>query len=57
MCAGFLWKEKEFTSKGARVKWKDVCHSRSEGVLGLKDMASWNKACIMQNMFYLDCLG
>ena len=55
MCAGFLWKGKEFTAKGARVKWNDVCHPRSEGGLGLKDMASWNKACIMQNIWAIIC--
>ena len=55
MCAGFLWKGKAFTAKGARVNWKDVCHPRSEGGLGLKDMASWNKACIMQNIWAIIC--
>ena len=55
MCAGFLWKGKEFTTKGARVTWKDVCHPRFERGLGLKDMVSWNKVCIMQNIWAIIC--
>ena len=47
LCVGFLWKGKESSTKKTRVKWKDICHPRSEGRLGLKDILSWNQACIM----------
>ena len=50
LCAGFFWKGKEGSAKGARVKWKDICYPKSEGGLGLKDLFSWNQACIMQNI-------
>ena len=33
------------------MKWKTICHPKSEGGLGLKDMLSWNQACIMQNVW------
>ncbi|KAL4388735.1 hypothetical protein GQ457_09G011660 [Hibiscus cannabinus] len=32
---------------GARVNWKSVCTLRSEGGLGLKDLISWNVACMV----------
>ena len=51
MCASFLWKGKENTAKGAKVQWKYICHPKSEGGLGLKDILSWNEACIMQNIW------
>ena len=51
MCASFLWKGKEGPVKGAKVKWKLLCHPKSEGGLGLKDILSWNEACILQNIW------
>ena len=53
LCAGFLWKGKESTARGVRVKWQEICYPRSEGGLGLKDIYSWNQACIMQNIWAL----
>ena len=51
LCAGYLWQGKESTVKGARVSWKTICYPKSEGGLGIKDLDSWNKACIIQNIW------
>ena len=51
ICAGFLWHGKEKSAQGARVSWKAICFPKSEGGLGLKDTISWNKACILQNIW------
>ena len=51
LCAGYLWQGKESTAKGARVSWKTICYPKSEGGLGIKDLDSWNKACIIQNIW------
>ena len=37
--------------KGARVTWETICFPKYEGGLGLKNMVSWNKACILQNIW------
>ena len=50
ICAGFLSKGKESSTRGARVSWKTVCYPKSEGGLGIKDLSSWNQECILQNI-------
>lgn len=34
----------------ASVSWDIVCKPKSEGGLGLKDIQSWNQACIIQHI-------
>ncbi|XP_039047818.1 uncharacterized protein LOC120188448 [Hibiscus syriacus] len=34
-------------AKGARVSWQNICLMKSEGGLGLKDLKTWNKACMI----------
>ncbi|XP_039021875.1 uncharacterized protein LOC120154125 [Hibiscus syriacus] len=36
-----------FNLGGARVSWQKICLPKSEGGLGLKDLKTWNKACMM----------
>ncbi|KAE8682586.1 Myosin-17 [Hibiscus syriacus] len=33
---------------GARVSWGTICQSKLEGGLDLKDLKTWNKACMIQ---------
>ncbi|XP_039041212.1 uncharacterized protein LOC120179791 [Hibiscus syriacus] len=47
LCARFFWKGGGIPTKGARVSWDCICSPKSEGGLGLKQLASWNKACIL----------
>ena len=51
ICARFFWFGKDKQAKGARVGWRYICHPKAEGGLGLKESVSWNKACIMQNLW------
>ncbi|XP_039034561.1 uncharacterized protein LOC120170754 [Hibiscus syriacus] len=47
LCPRFFWKGAYKTSAGARVKWQKICLLKSEGSFGIKDLRTWNKACIM----------
>ena len=51
LCTGFFWKGSDQLARGARVSWSLICLPKAEGGLGVKDMFSWNKACIMQNIW------
>ena len=33
------------------MSWASICLPKSERGLGVKDISSWNKACIMQNIW------
>ncbi|XP_039066509.1 uncharacterized protein LOC120212171 [Hibiscus syriacus] len=44
----FLWKGNDTAAKGARISWDRLCCPKSEGGLGLKNIHSWNKACMLQ---------
>ncbi|XP_039010400.1 uncharacterized protein LOC120139152 [Hibiscus syriacus] len=48
LCARFLWKGSDKAAKGTRISWNKLCCPKSEGGLGLKDLSSWNKACMVQ---------
>ncbi|KAE8662023.1 hypothetical protein F3Y22_tig00113721pilonHSYRG00100 [Hibiscus syriacus] len=37
----------EVLAVGARVRWGKICTPKSEGGLGLKDIKSWNKSCML----------
>ena len=51
LCSGFLWKGKVESSSGARVSWDTICYPKSEGGLGLKNLTSWNQACVLQSIW------
>ena len=51
LCSSFFWKGTSGSGKGARVKWQDVCYPKAEGGLGLKDILSWNQACMIQHLW------
>ncbi|KAL4379553.1 hypothetical protein GQ457_02G032180 [Hibiscus cannabinus] len=47
LCARFFWKDKDIPATGARVSWKSICSPKAEGGLGVKNLCSWNHACII----------
>ena len=51
LCSNFFWKGSSDSKRGARVKWQEVCHSKDEGGLGLKDILSWNQASMIQHLW------
>ena len=53
ICTNFFWKGSGKPVRGARVRWSIICLSKAERGLGVKDMLSWNKAYIMQNIWFI----
>ena len=51
LCSRFFWKGNDSSSRGARISWQTICTPKSEGGLGLKDLKSWNHACVLQNIW------
>ncbi|KAL4279492.1 hypothetical protein GQ457_03G021770 [Hibiscus cannabinus] len=47
LCARFFWKGYDTSTKGARISWKQIWLSKSEGGLGIQGLADWNKACLL----------
>ncbi|XP_039039748.1 uncharacterized protein LOC120177804 [Hibiscus syriacus] len=48
LCSRFFWKSTDKAATGARVSWHKIFLGKSEGGLGLKDIKTWNKACMIQ---------
>ncbi|KAE8679033.1 RNA-binding family protein isoform 2 [Hibiscus syriacus] len=46
LCSRFFWKGSDKAASGARVSWNKICSLKSEGGIGIKDMKTWNKACM-----------
>ncbi|XP_039036460.1 uncharacterized protein LOC120173331 [Hibiscus syriacus] len=45
ICSRYFWKGADKSAAGARVSWDNICTSKSEGGLGLKNIKTWNRAC------------
>lgn len=41
---GFMWSENSLGRGGAKVRWDEVCLSRSKGCLDLRYLNSWNRS-------------
>ncbi|CAA7024003.1 unnamed protein product [Microthlaspi erraticum] len=53
LSSSFLWHGKTGNSSGAKVAWRDLSYPKSEGGLGLRDIASWNNACALKLIWML----
>ena len=49
----FLWSGTDQKLKGAKVSWEDITCQKSEGGLGIKKAAIWNKACMAKLIWNL----
>ncbi|XP_039070178.1 uncharacterized protein LOC120217004 [Hibiscus syriacus] len=47
LCSRFFWIGSDNPATGVRVSWGNICQPKSEGGLGLKDLKTWNKACLI----------
>ena len=47
----FLWTGPDLSHRGAKVAWENITYPKSEGGLGIKKLESWNKACILKNIW------
>ncbi|CAH2036045.1 unnamed protein product, partial [Thlaspi arvense] len=43
LCAAFLWKNTTHSAAGARVAWEEICKPKSEGGLGIRLLADFEK--------------
>ncbi|KAL0411967.1 UNVERIFIED_CONTAM: hypothetical protein Slati_3786400 [Sesamum latifolium] len=50
LCRNFLW-----NSKRAPVAWKEVCHPKKEGGLGIRHIQSWNVALLTRVLWNIHC--
>ncbi|GAV68246.1 hypothetical protein CFOL_v3_11749, partial [Cephalotus follicularis] len=47
----FLWGGSGQNAKSSKVKWAVVCRPLKEGALGIRDMQTWNKALLMNQIW------
>ena len=48
LCGLFLWNRKSEGHQTAKVAWETVTLTKDQGGLGVKDLHSWNLACILK---------
>lgn len=53
MCSFFLWKGNLDGHHSAKVAWDSVTMTKDQGGLGIKDLATWNKACSLRLIWLL----
>ncbi|KAL0663062.1 hypothetical protein Bca4012_099899 [Brassica carinata] len=53
LCSLFLWKGRSEGNNSARVGWDTVTLTKEQGGLGVKDLHSWNVACILKLIWLL----
>ena len=46
LCRSYLWSGTRHVTKKALIAWEQVCRPKSEGGMGLINMAIWNKAAV-----------
>ncbi|XP_039033520.1 uncharacterized protein LOC120169447 [Hibiscus syriacus] len=47
LCSRYFWKGTDKSAAGAHMSWDNICVSKSEGGLGLNNIKTWNKACLI----------
>ncbi|KAL4342623.1 hypothetical protein GQ457_08G014260 [Hibiscus cannabinus] len=47
LCMRLFWKGQYIPASGARVSWRNICSPKNEGGLGVRDLYTWNKACLI----------
>ncbi|XP_013717732.1 uncharacterized protein LOC106421432 [Brassica napus] len=53
LCGIFLWHGTAEGHHSARVSWETVTLTKAQGGLGVKDLLSWNRACILKLIWLL----
>lgn len=53
LCGVFLWQGDIDKHHNARVSWEVVTKPKREGGLGIKNLATWNKACCLKLIWLL----
>ncbi|XP_010495447.1 PREDICTED: uncharacterized protein LOC104772543 [Camelina sativa] len=53
MCSSFLWKGHCEGRHNARVSWDNITKPKDQGGLGIRDLATWNTACVLKLIWLL----
>ncbi|GKA30765.1 RNA-directed DNA polymerase, eukaryota, reverse transcriptase zinc-binding domain protein [Tanacetum coccineum] len=48
---GFFWCQGELSKGKAKVAWNQVCKSKEEGGLGIKDLSLWNEVLMSKHLW------
>lgn len=51
LCRNFLWTRPDCTTSHALIGWEDMCVLFDEGGLGIRDLATTNKAAILRHLW------
>ena len=51
----FLWNSGEILRGKAKVSWKQICKTKCEGGLGLKDLEKWNEVLMSKHLWKISC--
>ncbi|CAN1167452.1 Putative ribonuclease H protein At1g65750, partial [Linum perenne] len=54
-CSDFLWGVDTGVRKRAKVSWKKIAKPKAEGGLDIKDMSTWNIACVARHIWSILC--
>lgn len=54
VCRSFLWANTSAKSKSAPIDWETVCLSIKCGGFNLRQLASWNKSAICNQLWAID---
>ena len=49
-CRTFLWKGEDMQTGVGAVSWADICKKKSEGGVGVRDIAIWNRAALFKHV-------
>ncbi|GJT19452.1 hypothetical protein Tco_0878158 [Tanacetum coccineum] len=48
---GFLWCQGDLSKGKAKIAWKQVCKSKEDGGLGIKDLSKWNEVLMSNHLW------
>uniref|UniRef100_A0A803PLA9 Uncharacterized protein n=1 Tax=Cannabis sativa TaxID=3483 RepID=A0A803PLA9_CANSA len=48
ICRAFLWKGQHSMTESTLIAWEFVCQAKSEGGIGFKKVAEWNRAAMFK---------
>ncbi|GJY24381.1 RNA-directed DNA polymerase, eukaryota, reverse transcriptase zinc-binding domain protein [Tanacetum coccineum] len=51
MLKGFLWCQGDLSKGKAKIAWKQVCRTKEEGGLGIKDLSKWNEVLMSKHLW------
>lgn len=53
ICKNFLWSRPDGETSHTLIRWDNMVFPYDEGGLGIRDLLTINKACVMRHIWYL----